>query len=439
MAYVTKRTARISRISLISYPLPLQECSDILLHYACQSESSTKALFDKLTEKVTKRKLVNRRAVKVITYKGIFVDAPLAKIVGLPDKSLEHIASQPVMKDKVKTKLFDEASMLMMHFVGLCTLGLIACYMRLTYLMQIGDNLNRLYWWIAGVIFFEVPLFIFEYKQAGGRGHFRIWASDTWNRFDVLSMIGVPIAIIVGFTRPAHERDRGTFTVVASIGGLLLMVKLLGFLKVLNEKLATYVLAIFIIMSDIKSFLIVLGGIFIAFGYAFFMLISNDKWLDLHDDTAVNVSCAAAFSAFVIYQRISRALLLSTRQPFGSWSETLLTVFNMGMLGEVDRNVFTSDFEHMLFVAYVTLVVIVMLNVLIAIVSDSYGALLLCVSLRASNLARSECTARPAQITRRAVRASSSCARGWSSRRISIRACQRMGRSGTALWCGGCA
>ena len=65
-------------------------------------------------------------------------------------------------------------------------------------------------------------------------------------------------------------------------------------------------------------------------------------------------------------------------------------MFNMGMLGEIDRDVFTSDFEIMLFVMYVTLVVIVMLNVLIAIVSDSYGALLFCVSLRASRVALSE-------------------------------------------------
>ena len=62
----------------------------------------------------------------------------------------------------------------------------------------------------------------------------------------------------------------------------------------------------------------------------------------------------------------------------------------MGMLGDFDRDVFTSDFELMLFVMYVTLVVIVMLNVLIAIVSDSYGALLFCVSFCTSRVALSE-------------------------------------------------
>ena len=61
-------------------------------------------------------------------------------------------------------------------------------------------------------------------------------------------------------------------------------------------------------------------------------------------------------------------------------------MFNMGFLGDFDRDVFSSDFENMLFVSYVTLVVIVMLNVLIAIVSDSYGALLFCVNLCASNV-----------------------------------------------------
>ena len=310
MAYVTKRAARISRISLISNPLPLQECSHILLHYACQSESSTETLFDKLTTIKRTKQLISGRTYPKITYEGIFVDSRLAKFAGLPDKSLEHIASQPLMKKKVKEKLFDEASLLMIHYVGLCTLGLIACYMRLTYLIQIGVKSDRLEWWIAGVIFFEAPLFIFECLQANGKGGFGTWVSDTWNKFDMLSMLCVPIVIIVGFTRSAHEKDRGTFAVVASIGGLLLMVKLLGFLKVLNEKLATYVLAIFIILSDIKFFLVVLAAIFIAFGYAFFMLISQDKWLNLHDDAADNVRCAAKFLCFC---NLSAHL---TRSPF---------------------------------------------------------------------------------------------------------------------------
>ena len=49
-------------------------------------------------------------------------------------------------------------------------------------------------------------------------------------------------------------------------------------------------------------------------------------------------------------------------------------MYNIGMLGDFDRDVFASDFAATLFVWYTFFVVIVNLNVLIAIVSDSYGA-----------------------------------------------------------------
>ena len=51
-----------------------------------------------------------------------------------------------------------------------------------------------------------------------------------------------------------------------------------------------------------------------------------------------------------------------------------MTMYRMGMLGDFDRSVFASEFESSLFGGYTFFVVIVMTNVLIAIVSDSYGA-----------------------------------------------------------------
>ena len=98
MAYVTKPTARISRISLISNPLPLQECSHVLLHYACQSESSTEKLFNnsKLTRKID-LKGRGRRKRETFKYEGFFQNQRLADFAGFPDESLEHIASQPLI------------------------------------------------------------------------------------------------------------------------------------------------------------------------------------------------------------------------------------------------------------------------------------------------------------------------------------------------------
>ena len=41
----------------------------------------------------------------------------------------------------------------------------------------------------------------------------------------------------------------------------------------------------------------------------------------------------------------------------------MMTMFTMGMLGDFDRDVFESDFAVLLFVVFMTLVVIVLLNV----------------------------------------------------------------------------
>ena len=52
----------------------------------------------------------------------------------------------------------------------------------------------------------------------------------------------------------------------------------------------------------------------------------------------------------------------------------MLTMYNIGILGDFDRDVFASHFTALLFVGYTFFVVVINLNVLIAIVSDSYGA-----------------------------------------------------------------
>ena len=52
----------------------------------------------------------------------------------------------------------------------------------------------------------------------------------------------------------------------------------------------------------------------------------------------------------------------------------MLTMYNIGILGDFDRDVFASHFTALLFVWYTFFVVVINLNVLIAIVSDSYGA-----------------------------------------------------------------
>ena len=192
------------------------------------------------------------------------------------------------MIEKVNEKVVDNVPMLLLHFTGMCIVVLIACYVRLTYLMRIGVAIHRLSALITFAILSAAPLLALEISQARAMrklGLFSTWASDLWNLIDLSSVLWVPVTLIVGFTRDAEDT---IFAVLASVGGLLLVAKLLGFLKVLSPRLATDVLALTMILSDMQSFLVVLVTVMVGFGVPFFMLISNDT-LSLYDDDPDNV------------------------------------------------------------------------------------------------------------------------------------------------------
>ena len=226
----------------------------------------------------------------------------------LPSASLERVASQPQMIEKVNEKVVLPASMLLIHFNGLCIVVLIACYVRLTHLMRVGTDIHRLGALIAFTVLAATPLLALEISQARAMrkvGLLRTWATDPWNQLDVICVLWVPATLLLGFARGA---DDATFDNFTAIGGLLLMMKLLGFLKVLNIKLATFVLALGIILYDIVSFLLVLWTVMLGFGFAFYTLISKNK-LSLHDDDPDNVRCSRR-AAFLDSRRFSRALAL---------------------------------------------------------------------------------------------------------------------------------
>ena len=216
------------------------------------------------------------------------LDRPLADFLRLPASSLEHVASHPRVVETVNEKVIDDISLLLLHFTGLCIIVLIACYARLVYLMRIDTAPPQLAALITFTVLSATPLLALEISQGRAMyelGLFRTWASDGWNQIDLMSVLWVPAALIVGFV---HGAEDTTFAIVASVGGLLLVGKLLGFLKALSSKLATDVLALTMILSDMQSFLVVLATVMLGFGISFFMLISNDI-LSLHDDDPDNV------------------------------------------------------------------------------------------------------------------------------------------------------
>ena len=119
------------------------------------------------------------------------------------------------------------------------------------------------------------------------------------------------------------------------------------------------------IIGDLEYFLIVLALFMLMFGHCFFILMwkpaSDDDLEDPNDD----------------YEPA----------PFETVRETLLSVFRM-MLGDFQRGWFSTDNDQiddasvLVFVTFVFVCNIVLLNVLIAVVSDSYDY----AQTRAANL-----------------------------------------------------
>ena len=168
------------------------------------------------------------------------------------------------------------------------------------------------------------------------------WASDFWNVVDVGAIGSTYLLCVYTLSGPVVTSSE-KYRIVAAIGSFFLWVRLLGYMKLLSLKLATFVLALFQIFADLQSFLVVLALIMGMFTCMFYLLGHPGKSDHVHE----------------VYE---------------SPVETLLMLYGM-MIGEYSVDEFrSSPFMMILNVGYMFIMTIVMLNILIAIVSDSYEA-----------------------------------------------------------------
>mmetsp|Transcript_4460 Transcript_4460/g.9508 ORF Transcript_4460/g.9508 Transcript_4460/m.9508 type:complete len:415 (+) Transcript_4460:18-1262(+) len=168
-------------------------------------------------------------------------------------------------------------------------------------------------------------------------GLFGAWAADGWNVVDVGAVCGIFLflqALVAG----EPLRNKYYFQNISVLTALCLWAKVLGFLKVLSVKFATFILCLGQIFSEMASFMIVLLVVLLMFSHQFFLILHT------RDDND---------------------------GPFKDFGESMLTTFNM-LIGDFERETFSTDGSVVLFVVYVLLVDVVLLNVLIAVVSDSY-------------------------------------------------------------------
>jgi len=174
------------------------------------------------------------------------------------------------------------------------------------------------------------------------------WFKDAWNYVDVLASAG-SISLGVYFFRfgPGEDYDH-----YASIVSLFMWMKVLGFAKAFSQQIATFVLMLSTIFKDLRSFLAVLFVIIIMFGHAFYLLLAVPEEDYVEDEEAPPV---------LVFQRVQ---------------STFFSLYLM-LLGKLDEpESFKGPWPTGLFMGYSFIVFVVMLNVLIAIVSDSYDAVL---------------------------------------------------------------
>ena len=136
------------------------------------------------------------------------------------------------------------------------------------------------------------------------------------------------------------------FRIIGSVGVMLLWFRMLGFIKGTNAKLATFVLALFQIFEDLGAFLVVLIMLLATFLHGIF--------------------------------------IYAHRKGIGSEIESFSSIKNLALrlvgmtLGEYDVDDYSDSWLMLTyFLSFMLLMTIIMLNVLIAIVSDSYDSVMI--------------------------------------------------------------
>ncbi|GMH74503.1 hypothetical protein TL16_g06483 [Triparma laevis f. inornata] len=162
-----------------------------------------------------------------------------------------------------------------------------------------------------------------------------------WASTDILSPAG-SIAMLLYFVRYGPGDD---FNHIASGVALINWVKFLNVIRGLSKEIATFVLMIEFILADLSSFMIVQMLMMVMFGHAFYLELSTVD-MPFHDENDTN--------------------------PFATKWDTIQTLIKT-LFGDFDSSIYKYNYVKAIFFLYMFIIIIVMLNVLIAIVSDSYA------------------------------------------------------------------
>jgi hypothetical protein len=189
---------------------------------------------------------------------------------------------------------------------------------------------------------------------------FHLWMYDPSN---YLNVVYVFVVFWWAVRMNTGEGDKEFFRTGAALSVVVLWLKLLSYLRNMMIEFAVFVGGVFYVVQRLAAFLVSLAVILVAFSQMFFTIFRqndiycidqpNDSLTD--EEQIANLQCDDP----------------QTRAYCNRW-DAFLNVFTM-LMGEVNGLQFVdSAAATVLFIIFMFLVVILLANVLIAIVTDSY-------------------------------------------------------------------
>ncbi|GKY93492.1 hypothetical protein MPSEU_000316600 [Mayamaea pseudoterrestris] len=179
-------------------------------------------------------------------------------------------------------------------------------------------------------------------------GSFNNWIKDLTNWIDICVIILVMYYAALMAQGSAAAIDNNAFRSGAAFTQGLLWVSIIMFLKKTLVQFAVFVGGLSFVLRQLAAFLLAVGVILLAFAQMFYFVYVNTPLCDQSTDSICDF-------------------------PHCTFQSSLLKVYVM-MMGEVNTETRYSDnlTAQILYVAYGFLVVVLLSNVLIAIVTDSY-------------------------------------------------------------------
>ena len=205
------------------------------------------------------------------------------------------------------------------------------------------------------------------------------WFMDFWNYIDILAAGGAIVFALYFYIRGSGS----TFNTLASIHAMVMWMKVLGFAKAFSKQVATFILMLSQIIRDLRSFIAVLAVIITMFVHAFYLLMNGDslnpdEWrVEITPCNATNITAATEIATNTATQIIDHMSGVDSIFNFADIGNTYFSLFLM-LMGNLDEpSLFQGKATtYVLFILYTIIVYIVLLNVLIAIIGDSYDAVL---------------------------------------------------------------